>query len=148
MSKFSLSLAKIVGSPRGNTGCWIHTFLPPQEEKANRRGQLFAVATLSGLTAEEEIAVAGKELISRLHEEYYGDLSDTAFIRLRKTVEKVSQEFKAEIAAVAVVRGVFNVALIGGRLIFCRGGKTLNLLAGSPEGGVKTGSGYLQNQDL
>lgn len=149
MSKFFLSIAKIVGSPKGNTGCWIHTFLPPQEEKVNRRGQIFAVATLSGLTAEEEIAAAGKELISRLHEEYYGDLSDTAFIQLKKAVEKVSLEFKAEIAAVAEVKGVFNAALIGdGRLIFCRGGKTLNLLAGSSEGEVKTGSGYLRNHDL
>ena len=142
-----MKFAKIVGSPKENSGCWIHTFTTPGPEKTATRGQLFGILRLSGLTSEEEVAAAGKELISRFHEEYYGNVMGTAFVHLKQAVAKVGMEFKAEIAALAIIGDVFYVVIAGeGRLVFSRGGKIFNLLVGAKEG-LKTGSGYLKAND-
>ena len=93
MNKFALDFAKIVGTPTENNGAWVHIF-PPQKlevvqldsEKLAKRGQLFVVVGLKNFTGSGEMMVLGKEIISRLQEEYYGDLTASAFDQLKKAI--------------------------------------------------------------
>jgi len=156
MNKFVLDFAKIVGTPTENNGAWVHIF-PPQKlevgqldsEKLAKRGQLFAVVGLKNFTGSGEMMILGKEIISRLQEEYYGDLTASAFDQLKKAVKKVADEaqegetFSLEIGAAAIVGGVlYSVLENSGKLLVNRGNEKAELL--KPGEAV---SGFLQIGD-
>jgi hypothetical protein len=150
MEKFLLHFAKIVGTPTEASGSWVHTFSPQETEKILKRGHLLAVIGLMEFTGMSEIAAVGKEMISRLHEEYYGDLESSAFHQLQNTLNKVSQEakegteFKLDIGAVGVVDNIlYAVVNNGGKLMINRNGEIKPLLDET-----NTLSGYLQNGDM
>ena len=151
MDDFLLHSAKIVSTPTEESGSWIHIFSPQslnQKEKLDKRGQLLAVISLNNFRTEGEIAVVGKEIISRLQEEYYGDLSESAFKHLQTSVNKVVAETKEEsfllsIGAVVILGGVlYAVVNDGGKLIIHRQGEISPILS---EKDVL--SGYLQPGD-
>ncbi|MCX6724800.1 MAG: hypothetical protein NTV20_01730, partial [Candidatus Shapirobacteria bacterium] len=112
MEKFLLHCAKIVGTPTGTSGSWVHAFSPQEAEKLSKRGHLLAVIGLTEFAGMSEIAAVGKEIISRLQEEYYGNLESSAFHQLQNTINKVSQEvkegteFKLDMGAVGVVDNI------------------------------------------
>jgi len=150
-----LEIVKIVSAPTGGNWSQVHVFTPEDEEKLQKRGQIFAVFSLKSITlsSEEEIASVGKELISRFHEEYYGILEDTAFSRLKKTQEQVLKEIlpeaKIEIISAALVENVLYLGVAGlGKIILFRGGKTGFILQGEEENLVKMASGFLQAGDV
>jgi hypothetical protein len=147
-----LKITKIVGASTPKGWSQVHAFLPEEKEKLVSRGQFLAVISLSGLTSETEIAAAGREIISRLHEEYYGHLEDRPYIQLKKSLEKifseVKEEGKVEICAGALVGEVLFLAIVGcGQVILRRGGETAVILAGK-HGGIEAVSGYLKKGDL
>jgi len=149
MTKVLLQIAKIVGTPSEENWAQVHTFFPQEEEKISRRGQLLAVMSLSALAEGMEIAAAGREIISRLHEEYYGDLSASPFEQLKRAVEKVSTEavgeVEVEIAAASIVDKVLNVTILGeGRLVVCRQGKMATVLVVKPRRWSKPPVGTLK----
>jgi len=156
MQKFALDFAKIVGTPTKNNGAWVHIF-PPQklevdqldQQKLARRGRLFAVVGLKNFTGSGEMMVLGKEIISRLQEEYYGDLSASAFDQLKKAVKKVVNEaqegetFSLEIGVAAIVNNVlYSVLENSGKLLVNRNDQKAELL--KPGEAV---SGFLQVGD-
>jgi len=149
-----LKIAKIVGPSVERSWSQVHTFVPGEKEKLEARGEFLAVMSLGELTREVEIASAGRELISRLHEEYYGSLEEKPFAQLKKAVEKVvkeaSLEAKIEINAACVVGDVLYLAIAGGgKAVLQRQGKTTTILQGSYQPFlVETASGYLQNGDI
>ena len=150
MEKFLLHSAKIVGTPTETSGSWVHTFSPQETEKILKRGHLLAVIGLMEFTGMSEIAAVGKEIISRLHEEYYGDLESSPFQQLQGALNKVSQEakegteFKLDIGAVGVVDNIlYAVVNNGGKLMINRNGEIKPLLDET-----NTLSGYLQNGDM
>lgn len=150
MEKFLLHSAKIVGTPTQTSDSWVHVFSPSQPEKLSRRGHFLAVIGLKNFSGAGEIAVVGKEVISRLHEEYYGDLVSSPFDQLKKAVQKVADEakggteFELDLGVVGVVNNVlYGVLNNGGKLVIAREGKVASLLAGN---GVV--SGYIQNEDV
>lgn len=150
MDKFLLHCAKIVGTPTGTSASWVHTFFPQEAEKLQKRGHLLAVIGLTEFTGASEIAAVGKEIISRLHEEYYGVLETSAFHQLQTSVGKVSQEtkegteFKLDIGAVGILQNVlYAVVDDGGKLIINRQGEVKTILAEN-----NTLSGYLQDGDV
>jgi len=150
MEKFLLHSAKIVGTPTETSGSWVHTFSPQETEKSLKRGHLLAVIGLMEFTGMSEIAAVGKEIISRLHEEYYGDLESSPFQQLQGAINKVSQEakegteFKLDIGAVGVVDNIlYAVVNNGGKLMINRNGEIKPLLSET-----NTLSGYLQNGDM
>ena len=150
MEKFLLHCAKIVGTPTETSGSWVHTFSPQEEEKLQKRGHLLAVIGLTEFSGSQDLAAIGKELISRLHEEYYGDLMASPFDQLQNTISKVSKEvkegaeFKLDIGTVGVV-GKILYALVnnGGRLIINRDGQITPLLSET-----EILSGYLHEDDV
>ncbi len=146
-----LKLAKIVGTSTERAWSQVHTFFPPEKEKKSQRGDLLAVLALSGLGEGTEAVAAGREIIARIHEEYFGNLKGGALSRLKRAVEKVAAEAeppaKIEIGAAAVLGKVLYLASIGGcRIILRREGKLGTLLTGSDES--ETASGYLKEGDL
>jgi len=150
MEKFLLHLAKIVGTPTTTSGSWVHTFSPFQEEKLSKRGHFLATIGLTEFAGPEEIAAVGKEMISRLQEEYYGDLEPSVFAKLKKAVDKVSQEakegtgFKLDLGAVVLLdKALYAVVNGRARLMINRDGKIRTLLSQT-----ETLSGYWQNGDL
>lgn len=143
----TIESAKLTGTP-GETG-WaqVHDFEPEEADKKNLRGHLFAVISTSRVEDGVETVSAGRELLSRLHEEYFGNLAGKPFNALKNAVEKVINEFKiswgdVEIVASSVVNGVvYSAAGGGGRVLICREGATGTILA-SEGGGVIASSGF------
>lgn len=150
----NLEISKIVGSSTQTGWSQVHTFFPEEKEKIVQKGSLLAVFSLNELPPGTEIALAGKELISRLHEEYFGKEGESPFILLKEAVEKVSQEVssgaKLEIVAGVVWKKALFLAIVGGgRVVFSRQGKLGTILQGK-EGEIlpQMASGYLAEGDM
>ncbi len=151
MKRFLLESAKVVGTATEESWSQVHTFSPTDKEKQKLRGHLLAVLSLAGLSEGVEAVAAGREVISRFHEEYYGNLEAKALERLRLAVERVRGEVEGEaeieIGAAVVVGGVLYLAIAGqGQALLQRETSMGILLQGN--GGVVTASGYLQDDDL
>jgi hypothetical protein len=150
MENFKLHSAKIVGTPTGKSGSWVHTFSPADPQKVSQRGHLLAVIGLDNFIGEGELAVVGKEIISRLHEEYYGELTTKAFDQLKRTVNKVVQEINESgdlslnLGAVVVINNLLYVVMNhGSQLKLLRQGQIKTIFSEE-----ETGSGYLKNEDV
>lgn len=151
MAKFLLKTAKIVGTATANSWSQVHLFSPAEGEKQQKRGQLLTVLSLHGLGEGVEAVAAGREVISRFHEEYYGNLEGRALTRLERAVKKVTEEGKKEAtieigAAVVLGQALYLVIAGQGQAILRRNGQVGTLFQGS--GGVTSASGYLQSGDL
>ncbi len=146
---FTIETSKIVGTPGEGFWSQVHTFFPQDRIKKEKRGDLLAVLVVSG--AEEGIgAVAlGREILGRLHEEYYGGLDGSAFEKLGEAVGKVCLENKGlQIVAASLFGRVLYLAIYGqGKVVLKRGEKLGVVLQGS-EQGLQTGSGILEAGDL
>jgi len=113
----SLVVGKLVGKQTGGRWSQVHDFFPDDEEKRSRKGRLLAVV---GLQTEEEagqveLVATGREVLSRLHELYYGS-GESAMEGLKNTVEMLMSEFSGvEVGCAVWVEGVVYVAT-GGRV--------------------------------
>ncbi len=154
MNEFLLHSAKIVSTPTKESGSWIHVFSPQtsdQKDKLEKRGQLLAVISLNNFKGEGEIAVLGKEIISRLQEEYYGDLAKGAFEYLKESVNKVigeteEESFDLSIGAIVILDSIlYSVISDGGKLFIHREGQSHPLLSrkDSLSGYLKIGDSFL-----
>lgn len=151
MKKFLLETAKIVGAATEKSWSQVHSFSPTEKEKLVKRGQFLAVISLSELAEEIEVVAAGKEMISRLHEEYYGHLEEKAVDQLKKALEQVleeaKEEAKVEIEAAVLVGDVIYFAIAGrGKILVQRAGKIATILVG--EEGVEVASGQVNDNDV
>ena len=117
--KFDISLVKVTGSPGKSGWSQVHDFTPDDPEKFKARGRLIAVIAVplqeNGLDAISQ----GREVLTRLHEEYFGNLDKSAFDALKTSVDKVFNEFKEtlggiEISAVTIIKDVVYSAAVGG----------------------------------
>ena len=151
MKKFHLETAKIVGTATDEAWSQVHTFSPKEKEKLAKRGQFLAVISLSELT-EGEVVAAGREIISRLHEEYYGHLEEKAIDQLKKALtqilEETKKEARVEIEAVALVGETVYFAIAGkGKVLVQREGKMATILSGEKEK-VEVASGRVVSGDV
>ncbi|MGB9911512.1 MAG: hypothetical protein ACPLKP_02800 [Microgenomates group bacterium] len=147
-----LETAKIVGVATPIFWSQVHIFFPTEEEKISRRGQLIAVISIEKTQQEGEIASIGKEIIARLHEEYYGWLENSPFAQLKQAVERVFQEangnFKVEIIAGSLVKNVLCLAFRGeGEAYLLREGKLGKILKGNSLT-IETASGFVEKGDI
>lgn len=149
---FNIVSAKISGIP--NTFGWtqVHEFKPEEEEKLLKRGHLFAVFSTKKKEEGLDSVTAGRELLSRLHEEYFGNMDLQSFVALKNAVSKVSGEFSktwgdVEIATVVVLEDVvYSAAVGGGKVVIYRDGAIATILE---SGGFETiaASGYPKEGD-
>lgn len=149
---FNIVSAKISGIPSTFGWTQVHEFKPEEEEKLLKRGHLFAVFSTKKKEEGVDSVTSGRELLSRLHEEYFGNLETQAFMALKNAVSKVSDEFSktwgdVEIAVVALLEDVvYSAAVGGGRVVIYRDGAVATILE-SKALEVVTASGYPKEGD-
>jgi len=153
MEEAKLNIAKIVGTPSQTSWAQIHAFFPEDREKLIRRGRLLAVIVLKTSEVGVETVALGREVLSRLHEEYFGNLEGGVLEQLKKALEKIKEEWDgAEITAGAILptqeAEVLYVGILGrGSVLLQRKSVLKKLLSGEEVGQVKIGSGLLQPSD-
>lgn len=148
------SSVKLTGNPGPSGWTQIHEFSPESEEKMVKRGRLFAVVSTKLVKEGVDSVVAGRELLSRFHEEYFGNLESSPFLALKNSIEKVITEFSGqwqemvEIAAAAILDNVVYTAAGGGSSVdvFREGGLAKILVSGQKD--VVSASGYPKEGDL
>lgn len=144
-------LAKVVGTPSDQSWSQVHSFRPEEEEKLSSRGHLLAVLSLSGAGEGVTAVETGREAISRLHEEYYGELERQPLAAIEAATEKVAAEVSddtaVEIVAAALIGSALYLAAVGkSQAALMRQLKMGKLLVGQDE--VTSASGYLEAGDL
>ena len=151
--KLEITSAKITGTPGVSGWCQVHEFKPEDPEKLAKRGQLFAVIATQKKEEGVEGVVAGRELLTRLHEEYFGNLEATAFMALKNSLQKVAKEFteswgNIEVAAVVLVGEVVYSAAVGGSKVeIYRQGNLAKILESESLEAISA-SGYPEEGDV
>jgi len=146
-----ISLVKIVSSPDNSGWGQVHDFLPDVPEKQEKRGRLTAIISTSESIQSDQIPM-GREILTRLHEEYFGNMEATAFHALKDSVQKVYDEFKKdfanfELSAVSCVGNALNAASVGGPQVqLLREGMLAQILV-SKKDAVVSASGFPKAKD-
>lgn len=140
--------AKIVGNPSGRCWAQTHTFSPEDRGKQEKRGSLLAALVITGAPEGIGAVSLGREILGRLHEEYYGNLAGSAFEGLRNAVKKVGLEYEGtEIVAASVLGNILYLAILGeGKFLLKRKEEIGWLLEG--EENLRISSGIIQEGDL
>lgn len=149
-----LETAKIVGKANSLSWAQVHFFSPQDEDKKHKFGNLIAAISLTAKKEAVDIGAFGTEIISRLQETYYSSQVKTILGKLKKTFEKLTEEFSEGVelaASLAVVLPknknlVLYAVLNRGKLAILRGGHLGVLLKGTGE--EKTISGFLKEGDF
>ena len=153
MNKLTITSAKLTGNPGASGWAQVHEFKPDDEVKLAKRGHLFAVVATGKQEEGVDSVIAGRELLSRLHEEYFGKLEGEPFNVLKSSVEKIIEEFKGswgqvEVAAVAFLENVVYSAAGGGaQVTIFRNGMLAKILESRGEE-VVSASGYPKEGDM
>jgi len=152
MEKFIVKIAKLVGSPDQNSWSQVHSFIPEDEEKRKKRGILLAVFSLSDEEGAEAVAT-GRELLSRFHEEYFGETETKVFTRLKTAITKIDEEFtrperNLEIVACVIVENLAYLAVKGKGKILLKRDSAFQTLVEGDEIEIKTASGQIKEGDL
>lgn len=144
--------SKVTATPGASGWVQVHEFSPDDPEKLRLRGRLFAVVATKRVEERMDEIFLGRELIGRIHEEYFGSLSENPFNALREAVRKVTLEFKeawgdVEIAACSLVNDiVYSASAGGGKVIIFREGSLATILESGAE--VIAASGYPKSGDM
>jgi len=156
---FNIVSARLTASPNSLGWSQVHEFTPQDKDKLEKRGRLYAVISTKKIKEKRvggqtiDSVSAGREVLSRLHEEYFGRTVDSSFEALKNAVTKVVEEFGngqelIEIIAVAHVEGVIYTTAAGGaRLAILREGGYAKILASKGKE-VVTASGYPKEGDV
>lgn len=153
MNKFRVNSSKLTASPGEGGWAQVHEFKPEDKEKLALRGHLFAVVATSRQEEGVDSVVVGREVLARLHEEYFGNTKLKAFNALKGAVEKVINEFaeslgQVEIAAAVLLQDVVYSAAGGGsQAAVFREGMLAKILV-SKKGEAVSASGYPQEDDI
>jgi hypothetical protein len=152
MEKLTVKIAKLVGTPDQDSWSQVHTFIPEDEEKRKKRGILLAVFSFSNGEGTEAVAT-GRELLSRFHEEFYGETEEKVFTCLKSAMIKIDEEFtrperNLEIAACVIIENLAYLAVKGkGKILLKREGVFQTLVKGN-EVEIETASGQVKEGDL
>ena len=138
----------------GGVSGWaqVHEFTPDNPDTLHARGRLFAVLATKGSQDGIDTIALGRELIGRLHEEYFGKLEGKPYDALKNAVQKVVDDFKekwegVEVAVCTFVDNImFSAAVGGARVMISRDGGMATILAS--DGGVIAASGFPKNGDI
>jgi len=147
------SSAKVTGTPDRHGWSQVHEFTPQDEIKLNTKGKLFSVISAAIEGEVLESITYGREILTRIHEEYYGDSEKSAFNALASAVEKVLQEFgkiwdSVEIAAISIVGDFVYIAAGGGAGVALYRNQSLVKLLDSSPGRAISASGKTEEGDI
>lgn len=152
--KFNIATDKLVGapSPLGWSDC--HDFTPASPEQFATKGHLISIISMVSKQGyqigDKEKEIAGKQIQTRLHEEYFGKVGDN-FDLLKKAVENVSREFTSQneslniIAAVFLDDQIFLTHTKNTQAWIVRSGKVAKIL---PSPNSNSATGFPQENDI
>ena len=145
--------AKLTGTPGVTGWAQVHEFTPEDPVKFKLRGHLFAIVSTNHMEQGIDTIAAGRELLTRYHEEYYGNLEGKPFNILRSSTQKVADEFRhawgdVEIVSAAFVDNVVYSAAVGGAVVMIFRNGTLGKILESEKEQVVTASGFPQSGDV
>lgn len=146
------SASKLTGTPGVDGWSQVYEFIPQDLEKIGLRGSLFVVISTNHGEDGIDTITAGRELLTRFHEEYYGNTQAKPFNSLRDATQKVADEFRSiwgdvEIVSAAVVNKiVYSTAVGGGGVMILRNG-ILGKILESNDQQVISASGFPQIGD-
>jgi len=154
--KYDISSAKLTGTADATGWSQVHDFTPDDDEKKRKRGRLIAVIAVTGEFSEGRqltTVTLGREILTRLHEEYFGDLELSAFNALKQGVDKILTEFtqefgRVEVGALGLVDDVVYAAVGGGAQAHLSRGGSLAKILESREGKNVSASGFPQEGDV
>lgn len=130
-----ITVAKLVGLPGGGAWSQIHAFLPAEEEKQSSHGELIAAITLGNISGAVTAIELGREVLSRLHEEYFGKGSGSVLERLSKAVSRVVSEFgplQPELVTLVIWRSYAYFCITGrGQVLLWRQRRLSRLFKGT-----------------
>lgn len=145
----TVTTSKITGNPSNEGWVQVHEFVSPDPERLKQKGRFFAVISLKG---ERSDVLSGREILSRLHEEYFGKQEGKVLQNLKAGVAKVISEFKylgkVEVAAGVYLEGIFYSAAAGGATISIFREGMLATILQSEEGSVISASGFPKEGDI
>lgn len=156
---FNIISARLTASPSSLGWSQVHEFAPEDKGKLEKRGRLYAVISTRNLDEKVkegqtiDSVNTGREILSRLHEEYFGKTTESSFEVLKNAVSKIVEEYRdgqteIEIIAVAHVSGViYTVATGGSQLVILRSGSLARLLISRGKE-VIAASGYPKESDV
>jgi hypothetical protein len=155
MTQPDLEIGKILGTSTKDSWSQIHSFSPRDSVKLETRGQLLAAISLvQPLPTHQssEIVALGREMISRFHEEYFGDLKDPILVRAKETLAKVAgevpDEFKIEIVVAVFTSKVVYLVTLGEGKVFLKRNDRLEIVCRGEGEKIQSSSGYLEENDL
>jgi len=147
---------QILGTPNGLAWSQVHHFFPEEREKREKRGELILLVSIKGEASGQGLSNLGREIISRFHEEYFGNLDGKIMARLKEILLKLGEEKSEffsgpkELCLLALIIWE-KVAYLGiwneGRVLLCRQGKVGILLNGE-KNKAKIASGLVKENDL
>lgn len=151
--KFKISLAKLTGAPGKSGWSQIHDFTPEDPEKLRIRGRLIAVIATPSFDGNLDAISQGREVLTRIHEEYFGNLEQGAFEALKSSIERVISEFedslgRVEVSAIVIVGDVvYSVATGGAQVSLIRNNMLAKILV-SKNSETISASGYPKEKDI
>ncbi|MBU1126999.1 MAG: hypothetical protein ABIH88_03530 [Patescibacteria group bacterium] len=149
MQKFFLEVGKIVGA--SSESCWsqVNEFIPSDNNKLFKRGQL--VVALSIKSQDPDLIELGREVMTRVREEYYNSTEAPVEEHLESILKKVAQEFDEldtlEIEALVVLGNACFLAIFGPGKIFLKRNQKAALLLKGEENQISTTRGFLKDKD-
>lgn len=143
--------AKLTGLPDSHSWTQVHEFHPADPTLLKKRGCFYSVISVSQVNFEAPLFL-GREILTRLHEEYFGNKDLSAYTALKKALEKILNEFgkekRIEIAALAFLEDVAYIASAGGAKVKIFRDKVIATLLESEAESVIAASGYPQEGDI
>lgn len=108
---------KLTATPGALGWVQAHEFTPQDPEKLKKRGSIYAVIATKNPQKGVETLNLGREIITRLHEEYYANLEKDAYTTLQEASKKIKLEFEQinpEIGVIALIGDNLFVVVCGG----------------------------------
>lgn len=149
---FETVSSKLTGRLDESSWSQVYDFKPEDSEKFRKRGHLFAVISTQAVGGGLDTILTGREVLTRLHEEYFGREIESPLNQLKSAVKVVIDEFSqlggVEIGTVSLVQDVLYIAVGGGAEVdVLRGDSLSSLLKSSPQE-VKSASGLAKDGDI
>jgi len=149
---FNVISAKFTDSPHSSKWAQAYEFEPQDLIKAKTKGILYAVISTSTPLDGVEKVLSGREILSRLHEEYFGKEKGKSFTTLKNAVNKVLDEFsyhkKIEIAAACYLPDTLYLVVGGGGQIAILRDETISSILKSSKDKVVSASGHPKDNDI
>ncbi len=152
MNNLSAQVAKFSLAPNSSSWGQVHDFTPSDSEKLAKRGRLIAIIAMDGnFLSQVEALNLGREILTRLHEEYFGELKTPLFEALTKALDQVSGEFstkstKTRFGALALIDDKIIFSASAGIMGYVlRKGSLAQIL--NPKMGIVSGAGNIFTGD-